>query len=247
MDYDEIKTNVSKNLTTLRKRAGMTQVEFGEKFSFSDKTISKWESGLSIPDVATLEIIATEFNTTIDDLIKSDGLKNPEDEENTKNKLFNYNALQKGCILILLLAFVWSVAGLGYVFIIEVFKRTLWPIFLWAIPLSSILVSEFNKKVFNSFIVKIVSYSITNWGILIASYYSFLMYNISFTPIFFLGLPLQLLIVLSVFTSKWKGEKPRFIKKSDKPRTQKEDKDNAQVEKENTHHNSDEVLENKLE
>lgn len=214
MDYDEIRTNVSKNLTTLRKRAGMTQVEFGEKFSFSDKTISKWESGLSIPDVATLEIIATEFNTTIDDLIKSDGLKTPEDDENTKSKLFNYNALQKGCILLLLLAFVWSVAGLGYVFIIEVFKRKLWPIFLWAIPLSSILVTEFNKKAFNSFIVKIVSYSITNWGILIASYYSFLMYNISFTPIFFLGLPLQLLIVLSVFTSKWKGDKPRFKKET---------------------------------
>ena len=63
MDYDEIRTNVSKNLIILRKRAGMTQVEFGEKFSFSDKTISKWESGLSIPDVATLQLIATVINT----------------------------------------------------------------------------------------------------------------------------------------------------------------------------------------
>ena len=215
MDYDEIRTNVSKNLIILRKRAGMTQVEFGERFSFSDKTISKWESGLSIPDVATLELIALEFNTTIDTLIKSDGLEQQADIP--KNKTFNYNTFQKSCILLLLLALVWSIAGLGYVFISEVFKRKLWPIFLWAIPISSIIVSKFNKATLNSFIVKIASYSITNWGILIASYYSFLMYNISFTPIFFLGIPIQLLVILSVITTKWHGGVPHFGKnKTDK-------------------------------
>ena len=220
MDYDEIRTNVSKNLIILRKRAGMTQVEFGEKFSFSDKTISKWESGLSIPDVATLQLIATEFNTTIDALIKSDGI---EDQTETQNsKVFNYNTFQKFCILLLLLAFVWSIAGLGYVFIYEVFKKLLWPIFLWAIPISSMIISKFNSSTIKSFVVKVASHSITNWGILIASYYSFLMYNISFTPIFFLGIPIQLLIILSAITTKWQGGVRRFKKHKD--RTNNENK-----------------------
>ena len=220
MDYEEIRTNVSKNLIILRKRAGMTQVEFGEKFSFSDKTISKWESGLSIPDVATLQLIATEFNTTIDALIKSDGI---EDQTETQNsKAFNYNTFQKCCILLLLLAFVWSIAGLGYVFISEFFKKLLWPIFLWAIPISSMIISKFNSSTIKSFVVKVASYSITNWGILIASYYSFLMYNISFTPIFFLGIPIQLLIILSAITTKWQGGVRRFKKHKD--RTNNENK-----------------------
>ena len=220
MDYDEIRTNVSKNLIILRKRAGMTQVEFGEKFSFSDKTISKWESGLSIPDVATLQLIAMEFNTTIDALIKSDGIEDQTETQN--NKAFNYNTFQKCCILLLLLAFVWSIAGLGYVFIYEVFKKLLWPIFLWAIPISSMIISKFNSSTIKSFVVKVASYSITNWGILIASYYSFLMYNISFTPIFFLGIPIQLLIILSAITTKWQGGVRRLKKFKD--RTNSENK-----------------------
>ena len=36
---------VGENLTFLRKKAGYTQLEFGDKFSYSDKTVSKWENG----------------------------------------------------------------------------------------------------------------------------------------------------------------------------------------------------------
>ena len=72
MDYDEIRTNVSKNLIILRKRAGMTQVEFGEKFSFSDKTISKWESDTNEPDIATLKELAKFYGCSFDYLLKID-------------------------------------------------------------------------------------------------------------------------------------------------------------------------------
>ena len=49
---------VGENLTFLRKKAGFTQLEFGEKFSYSDKTVSKWENGSVLPSVDVLKQIA---------------------------------------------------------------------------------------------------------------------------------------------------------------------------------------------
>ena len=42
---DSIKT--SSYLAALRKNAGMTQQEAADRLSISNKTISKWESGVS--------------------------------------------------------------------------------------------------------------------------------------------------------------------------------------------------------
>ena len=42
---------IGTNLTFLRKKAGLTQLEFGEKFNYSDRTVSKWELGDIIPSV----------------------------------------------------------------------------------------------------------------------------------------------------------------------------------------------------
>ena len=37
----------SERLSALRRGAGMTQAELAEKLSVSDKTVSKWENGVS--------------------------------------------------------------------------------------------------------------------------------------------------------------------------------------------------------
>ena len=42
---------IGENLTFLRKKAGFTQLELGEKFNYSDKTVSKWEQGSVLPSV----------------------------------------------------------------------------------------------------------------------------------------------------------------------------------------------------
>ena len=39
----------------LRKEKGMTQKELAEKLYVSDKAVSKWERGLSLPDIALLQ------------------------------------------------------------------------------------------------------------------------------------------------------------------------------------------------
>ena len=47
----------------------ITQVDFAEKINYSDKAVSKWERGESIPDVAVLKGIADFFGVTIDYMI----------------------------------------------------------------------------------------------------------------------------------------------------------------------------------
>ena len=51
----DIKAIISKNITELRQKAGMTQLELGEKLNYSDKTISKWERGQTFPDLSRLD------------------------------------------------------------------------------------------------------------------------------------------------------------------------------------------------
>lgn len=56
-------------LSQLRKERGMTQKELAEKLFVSDKAVSKWERGLSLPDVALLQPLADLMEVTISELL----------------------------------------------------------------------------------------------------------------------------------------------------------------------------------
>jgi len=61
------------NLVTLRKHKGLTQKELAVKLNYSDKVISKWERGESLPDIVALNCIAEFYQVSIDELVsKSD-------------------------------------------------------------------------------------------------------------------------------------------------------------------------------
>ena len=44
-----VRSIIASNLTKYRKNLGLTQLELAEKLNYSDKTLSKWERGESIP------------------------------------------------------------------------------------------------------------------------------------------------------------------------------------------------------
>ena len=69
MNQDELKQKIGSNITLLRKRLGMTQADLAGRLSYSDKAVSKWERGESVPDVITLAQIAKEFDVTVNDLV----------------------------------------------------------------------------------------------------------------------------------------------------------------------------------
>lgn len=62
---------LSQKLISLRKGKGLTQQQLAEKINYSDKVISKWERGDSVPDINALGSIAKFYDITLDDLMKS--------------------------------------------------------------------------------------------------------------------------------------------------------------------------------
>ena len=57
------------NLKTLRKNKGLSQEELSIKLNVVRQTISKWESGLSVPDAEMLITISEIFETPISEIL----------------------------------------------------------------------------------------------------------------------------------------------------------------------------------
>ena len=66
----DIKATIAKNITELRTARGMTQLELAEQLHYSDKAVSKWERGESVPEISTLKLIADLFGVTTDYLLR---------------------------------------------------------------------------------------------------------------------------------------------------------------------------------
>ena len=60
---------LSEKITLLRKRKGLSQEEFADKFNITRQAVQKWESGQSTPDVYNLKIMADLFGVSMDTLI----------------------------------------------------------------------------------------------------------------------------------------------------------------------------------
>ena len=53
----------------LRREKGMTQKELAERLFVSDKAVSKWERGLSLPDISLLQPMADIFGVSVTELL----------------------------------------------------------------------------------------------------------------------------------------------------------------------------------
>ena len=56
-------------LSQLRKEKGMTQKELAERLYVSDKAVSKWERGLSLPDIALLQPLAELMEVSVTEML----------------------------------------------------------------------------------------------------------------------------------------------------------------------------------
>ena len=66
---ENLKHLIALNIAALRRAQGMTQITLAEKLHYSDKAISKWERGESLPDISVLKEIADLFGVTVDYLL----------------------------------------------------------------------------------------------------------------------------------------------------------------------------------
>jgi len=186
---------ISKNLTFLRKRNNMTQLQLAERLHYSDKSISKWERGEALPDTSILYNLANLYTVKIDDIICGDekSLAHILDTatENNIKKL----KIKRSIITLLTFCAVWFVAVAVFVLgsILNPSENYIWLVFIYAIPLSSVVSIIFCALWFGKLLTTI-SVSVLVWSLCLSIYLTFEMSGLWL--IFFVGLSMQVIIIL---------------------------------------------------
>ena len=78
----EGKKLIGESIRILRKRRGLTQSALASSVGVTDKAVSKWERGLSSPDISLLAGISRALGVSVDELLGEASLDNAECEDN---------------------------------------------------------------------------------------------------------------------------------------------------------------------
>ncbi len=186
----DIKENLAKNLILYRKANNLTQLDLAQKLNYSDKAVSKWERGESVPDLYILKKLADFYGITIDTLISE-----PTKEVLPKN---SSRKIKRTAILLCSTGLVWLVAVLCFAMLNLIFPSIThtWLSFFYALPITFILLLVFTA-VWKKPWLNTLSISLLIWSILLAVFLTILC--MLPTPpktlwmIFLIGIPLQAL------------------------------------------------------
>ena len=181
---ENLENIIAENIVKNRKRQKLTQAELGEKLNFSDKSVSKWEKGESLPDIVTLQKMCEIFNITLNDLTSKDA---PVMAKQKSSKQLLITLLSSGL--------VWLVATTVFVFLLlfTSLSKT-WLCFIYALPVMSIVLVVFSC-LWAKNIWQFLASTLLIWTSLVA-----LCLTIpNIWQILLIGAPLQILLILLFF------------------------------------------------
>jgi len=204
---DELKIVFASNLIKLRTEAGMTQAELGEKLHYSDKSVSKWERGESVPDAYVLKCIAEMFSVSVDYLISShdawEKTPAPGETKESYSRLF---------ITLSTIAGIWTLTVAEFV-IAWILGQAHWIGFVAAVPISLITLLVFNSIWFMG---KGNMYIVMALVLCIAALIYFSLFDHNFWQLFLIVIPAEAVVFLSFQIGK-----KRKMKKMRKTRIEK--------------------------
>ncbi len=201
LTQDTLKAIIAANIADLRKKNGMTQQDLAAKLNYTDKAISKWERGESIPDVMVLKQIADMYGVTVDYLLtdvheepKPAPAEEPADDTLRKRQSLRTRGFVTGMsvllvwIAALVLFIVFDTASLDY--------RSNWVVFACAVPASFIVWLIMNSIWFNRRRNYLII-SLLMWSVLALIYVPVLLFaDRNLWLIFSLGIPGQAIIIM---------------------------------------------------
>ncbi len=199
MNDEQLKTMLGANIASYRKQQRLTQARLAEKLNYSDKAVSKWERGESIPDVLTLVQLSELFGVTVNDLL-TDPNRLPEERgavvsrmEKAVEKTLKRKA-NKTSILGLSSLIVWFVAILLFVILSSIGVEKSWMSFVYAIPADAIVMLSL-RSAWRDFRWNQTLVSVIVWSCLLSLYLSLLVFGgINIWKLFLLGIPGQLAV-----------------------------------------------------
>ncbi len=211
---DDWKHIVAANLVRLRKANQLTQLQLAEQLHYSDKAVSKWERGESLPDLAVMKQLADFYGIRIDDFLTDPDAvpeqpAEPEpvpeepatearapEESQPEHAAANRQRKQNRFIIAGMAALlVWLVASMIFVVLDAVLPELKYTsfLFIYAAPITAVVALVFNSIWFNrrwNFVI----ISLLIWSVLGALFMTFYEYKI--WKLFLVGIPAQLIVVL---------------------------------------------------
>lgn len=195
---EKLDSIIATNLIYLRRRAKLTQLEFGEKFNYSDKTVSKWELGTVIPSVETLKQIADFYGVSLDYICTEH--RSSKDYESEKGKVAKPQ--EKMIFMALIATSLWFIAAViyavGYVRTntIDPIKNIWWIAFVYAVPATFITLSYFTQRYFKGSIWSYIFFSGFIWTILVTAFVHLYILGSNYWFLFLIGVPVQAVVIL---------------------------------------------------
>ncbi len=202
MNNEELKIRVGSSIAQLRREAGLTQAELAEKLNYSDKAISKWERGESMPDVLTLMLLAQELGTDMNTMVGFAQLPEEEPQQSLpqpdppkkktgRHRLADHGVIQKLCSIL-----VWFVAMFVYVVADAFDAQHPWMLYVAAVPVNAIVLLSL-RSAWHVFNWNKALISVIMWGSLAFIYLlMWLSWGVNVWRIFLLGALGQAAIVL---------------------------------------------------
>ncbi len=177
---------IGKNLQILRKKHKLTQAELAEKLNYSDKAVSKWEKGESLPPIDVFYKLSQLYEVSLDSIVGEEKIKPREIEAVDMRKRYLH-------ITLLSVLAVWLIALVLFVFL-RIFTKSLYPMcFAWAVPVSLIVGIVFDA-IWNKCKVLFWLLSFLVWSLLLCLAVQLLKFNI--WDILTFGVPLQIGIII---------------------------------------------------
>ena len=82
---------ISKSIVSNRKKRGFTQEELAEKLDVSSAAVSKWERGISTPELSMVCKMADCFEISVDELLGRTNLLLPEEDKYSEKSMKQYD------------------------------------------------------------------------------------------------------------------------------------------------------------
>ena len=79
--------NTGKFIADLRKEKGLTQAQLGERIGVTNKTISRWETGVYLPPADALLALGELFNVSVNEILSGKRLTEADYKEAAEENL----------------------------------------------------------------------------------------------------------------------------------------------------------------
>ncbi len=193
MVIQDVKENVANNLILLRKAKGMTQADVARELNYSDKSVSKWEHADSLPDISILSALANMYGVTLDFLVYGNAETGINEDEDKKKQ--NHEMQNKLIVMCMAVTAVFLIAAIAFVYAIWEGDFVFWQAFVWAIPVSAILLLRYQHKWIKNKVFGTVLASVLVWTLITAICLQWQEYNLWLCYI--VGVPIEIIILLA--------------------------------------------------